>query len=153
VAARWWIFDTETAIRLRRPLHHYGIPAGFGSFIVTTWYAEGKYVQQCATTVTLNADANQDVTLTSLQNLASGNSLRPPPVPGTRTISGVVFEVTAAGRQPIEGATVGFEGNNDITSAWTFTDASGRYLLCGLPRRPTDWAVCGEKRLLRRWFV
>jgi hypothetical protein len=44
-----------------------------------------------------------------------------------------VFEVTAAGRHPIEGASVGYEGNNDITSAWTFTDASGRYLLCGLP--------------------
>ena len=59
--------------------------------------------------MTLNADANQDVTLTSLQNLAAGNSLRPPHVPGTRTISGVVFEVTAAGRQPIEGASVGFK--------------------------------------------
>ena len=44
-----------------------------------------------------------------------------------------MFEVTAAGRQPIEGAWVGFEGSYDYTSAWTFTDASGRYLLCGLP--------------------
>ena len=95
----------------------------------------GKYAQQCLTTVTLNADANQDVTLTSLQNLAAGNSLRPPHVPGTRTISGVVFEITAAGRQPIEGAWVGFtvDPSGDITGAETFSDASGRYLLCGLP--------------------
>jgi len=111
-----------------------GIPADFGSFVVTTWYAGGKYVQQCATTVTLNTDATQDVTLTSLQNLAAGNSLRPPRVPGTRTVSGVVFEVTAAGRQPVEGATVGTEGEDSGTpNAWTITDASGRYLLCGLP--------------------
>ena len=111
-----------------------GIPAGFGSFIVSTSYADGKYAQQCATTVTLNADANQDVTLTSLQNLAAGNSLRPPHVPGTRIISGVVFEVTAAGRQPIEGATVGFEGNDDITSAGTLTDGAAAICSADCPK-------------------
>jgi hypothetical protein len=112
-----------------------GIPAGFGFFYVLASYAGGTYLQQCLTTVMmLNSDANQDVTLTSLQNLAAGNSLRPPHVPGTRTISGIVFEVTAAGRQPIEGAYVGFMlVGPDIVGAETFSDATGGYLLCGLP--------------------
>lgn len=111
-----------------------GIPADFGSFTAT---ANGgmKYAQQCVTTVTLHSDANQDITLTSLQNLAAGNSLRPPHVAGTRTISGIVFEITAGGRQPIEGASVGFtvDPSGDVDGAWTLSDASGRYLLCGLP--------------------
>jgi hypothetical protein len=45
-----------------------------------------------------------------------------------------VFEVTAAGRQPIEGAYVGFMlVGPDIVGAETFSDATGGYLLCGLP--------------------
>jgi hypothetical protein len=112
-----------------------GIPAGFGSFFVLASYAHGMYAQQCLMTVRLDSDANQDVTLTSLENLAVGNSLRPPPVPGTRTISGIVFEITEAGRQPIEGTWVGFtvDLSGDVVGAETFTDATGRYLLCGLP--------------------
>jgi hypothetical protein len=111
-----------------------GIPAGFGFFYVLASYAGGRYLQQCLTTLRLNSDANQDITLTSLQNLAAGNSLRPPHVPGTRTISGIVFEVTAAGRQPLEGAYVGFMlVGPDIVGAETLSDATGGYLLCGLP--------------------
>lgn len=112
-----------------------GIPGGFGSFFVLASYAHGEYAQQCATTVTLDSDANQDVTLTSSQNFAAGNSLRPPHVPGTRTVSGIVFEITEAGRQPIEGAWVGFtvDPEGDVAAAETFSDATGRYLLCGLP--------------------
>jgi len=98
-------------------------------------YAHGTYAQQCLTTVTLYTDANQDVTLTSARNFAAANSIRPPHLPGTRTISGIVFEITEAGRQPIEGAWVGFTVDlaGDVTGAETFSDASGRYLLCGLP--------------------
>ena len=92
-----------------------------------------QYTQQCATTVTLNADASQDVTLTSRENLVDGNSHQPPRMPGTRTISGVVFEVTETGRQPIADASVGWEGDMDLIVAQTLTDTSGRYLLCGLP--------------------
>jgi hypothetical protein len=83
--------------------------------------------------VTLNPDATQDVTLTSRENLAAGNSIVPPRVPGTRTISGVVFEVTETGRRPVENMSVGWEADMDWVAAWTFTDARGRYLLCGLP--------------------
>jgi hypothetical protein len=112
-----------------------GIPADIGSFFVFAGYAYGTYVQQCLTTVTLYSDANRDLILTSPQNLAAGNSQRPPHVPRTRTISGIVFEITEAGRQPIEGAWVGFTVDlaGDVAGAETFSDATGRYLLCGLP--------------------
>jgi hypothetical protein len=102
---------------------------------LATYPEWGKYAQQCLTTVTLHTDANHDVTLTSLQNLAAANSMRPPHVPGTRTISGIVFEITPAGRQPIAGAWVGFtvDLSGDIAGAESFSDATGRYLLCGLP--------------------
>ena len=112
------------------------IPADFGSFFVLPVYVPyGTYVQQCLTTVTLYSDANQDITLTSAQNLAAGNSMRPPPDPGTRTISGIVFETTEAGRRPIAGAWVGFtvDPSGDVTGAETYSNGDGRYLLCGLP--------------------
>ena len=112
-----------------------GIEADFGSFWVyaTTQRDLLQYTQQCATTATLNADANQDVTLTSRENRAAGNSQPPPRIPGTRTVSGVVFEVTETGRQPVADAWVGWEGDWDLVVAQTYTDTSGRYLLCGLP--------------------
>ena len=65
--------------------------------------------------------------------------LAPPPRgPGTRTVSGVVFEVTETGRQPVAGASVGWEGDMDLVVAHTLTDTSGRYLLCGLPETRLD---------------
>jgi hypothetical protein len=112
-----------------------GIEADFGSFWVyaTTQRDLLQYTQQCATTVRLDADAIQDVMLTSRENLAVGNSGPPPRLSGTRTVSGVVFEVTETGRQPIADASVGWEGDMDLVVANTRTDTSGRFLLCGLP--------------------
>ena len=117
-----------------------GIDADFGSFwlYATTQRDLSQYTQQCATTVTLDADRSQDVTLTSRENLVAGNSRLPPREPGTRTVSGVVFEVTGTGRQPVAGASVGWEGDMDLVVAHTLTDTSGRYLLCGLPETRLD---------------
>ena len=115
-----------------------GIPTEFQSFWVMA-SATGYPAQQCATVATVyGAEATQDVTLTLRDNIAVGNPSQPPHVPGTRTISGVVSEVTEAGRQPVEGAWVGFNTGDSVNdqavfAAWTFTDGSGRYLLCGLP--------------------
>jgi len=117
-----------------------GLEADFGSFWIyaTTQRDLSQYTQQCATTVTLDADGSQDVMLTSRENLVAGNSRLPPGRPGTRTVSGVVFEVTETGRQPVEGASVGWEGDMDLVVAHTLTDTSGRYLLCGLPETRLD---------------
>jgi hypothetical protein len=54
--------------------------------------------------------------------------------PGSRTVSGIVFETTATGPRPIQGATVGWYAffNEGDGMARTLTDANGFYLLCGL---------------------
>ncbi|MGE3511367.1 MAG: carboxypeptidase-like regulatory domain-containing protein [Vicinamibacterales bacterium] len=111
-----------------------GVPAGFEYFLIT-WHPGERFVQQCATRVTLSADAHQDVGLTSLQNLAVGSSTPSPPLPHARTISGTVFENTEAGRQPVANAWVwlGADISGDVPAAYTLSLANGRYLLCGLP--------------------
>jgi hypothetical protein len=88
------------------------------------------YVQQCVASATVQADASLDVRLTSLANLSAA---RPQSSPGSRTISGAVFEATATSRPPVEGASVGWEGLLDTVLAETRSDAAGHYLLCGLP--------------------
>ena len=123
-----------------------GIEADFGTFWVyaTTQRDLSQYTQQCATSATLNADASQDVTLTSRENLADGNAQQPPRMPGTRTVSGVVFEVTETGRQPVADAWVGWEGDWDLVVAQTVTTTSGRYLLCGLPETRLNSPFAGK---------
>jgi len=98
----------------------------------TVWAVARKngYVQQCVASATMQADASLDVRLTSLANLSA---TRPQSGPGSRTISGAVFEATATSRAPIEGASVGWEGLLDTVLAETRSDAAGHYLLCGLP--------------------
>ena len=78
----------------------------------------------------MQADASLDLRLTSMANLSAA---RPPSGPGSRTVSGVVFEDTPTGRQPVEGAWVGWETLLDTVVAETRSDAAGRYFLCGLP--------------------
>jgi hypothetical protein len=97
----------------------------------TLWAIASKkgYVQQCVATTTTQADASLDLRLTSTANLSAA---RPVSNPGERTVSGVVFEVTPTGRQPVEGASVGWEGLLDAVFAETRSDAAGRYSLCGL---------------------
>ena len=78
----------------------------------------------------MQTDASLDLRLTSLANLPVA---RPPSDPGSRTVSGLVFEATPTGRQPVEGASVGWEGLSDTVLAETRSDGVGRYLLCSLP--------------------
>jgi hypothetical protein len=102
----------------------------------TVWTSASKegYVQQCAApAITTKADAVLDLTLTRITDLSTS---RPISRTDSRTVSGVVFEATPTGRQPAESAPVFWE---DFYDGWfnaeTRTDAAGRYLLCGLPRR------------------
>lgn len=98
----------------------------------TVWAIASKdgYVQQCVAATTMQADASLDLRLTSMANLSAA---RPLSGPGSRTVSGVVFEATPTGRQPVEGLLVGWEALLDTVVAETRSDAAGRYLLCGLP--------------------
>ena len=56
-----------------------------------------------------------------------------PLAPGFRFVSGVIFENTPTGKRPLPGVDVDYEPVMDSPAARTFTDANGRYLLCGIP--------------------
>jgi len=92
------------------------------------------YVQRCvATTTALHANTSLDVKLTSI-----ANSVAPLVGAGFSTISGTVFEASPT-RRPVEGAYVTLSGGSYVYDefAYTITDTSGRYLICGLPQERT----------------
>lgn len=111
-----------------------GLPAQTKVWL-QTW--KDGYVQQCAAPqVTLLGDTRVDVQLVSKANLSA--STVQAPAAGFRSVSGVIFEITGAGKQPaVAGAYVAFEPLMDIQAAITFSDAAGRYLLCGVPEGRT----------------
>jgi hypothetical protein len=106
-----------------------GLPAQVKVWL-QTW--KDGYVQQCAAPqVTLQGDTNVDAQLVPKATLSA--STVQAPAAGFRSISGVIFEVTAAGKHPVAGAFVDFEPLMDFPAAITLSDAAGRYLLCGVP--------------------
>jgi hypothetical protein len=90
-------------------------------------------MQQCVARATIQGDTSLDIALTAAGNLAVEPSLIKTATAGSRTVSGVVYEITPAGRRPIENASVGWEAFLDVVLAYTTSDSAGRYLLCGLP--------------------
>jgi hypothetical protein len=96
------------------------------------WLRASKngYAQPCATPITGSAPINVQV--------VSRAALTGAPLPspsGFRTISGIVLQMTGAGAQPVASAWVDFEPDpmSDWPAAVTFSDAEGRFSLCGLP--------------------
>jgi hypothetical protein len=93
-------------------------------------YKQG-YVQQCAAAIVIQSDATIDLELVSRTNLTASRQS----APGFRTVTGLVGEMTATGLQPMAGIYVGspLDSEGDVPAAFTFTDSSGRFALCGLP--------------------
>ena len=56
----------------------------------------------------------------------------PPGVLTDSTISGLVFELTATGRTPIEGVAVYCELCGEATHSWAVTDSNGLYTFTGV---------------------
>jgi hypothetical protein len=109
------------------------VPEDPGLAYVTAWI-EG-YVQQCAVSVTLQGDINADLTISRFADVVMSGL---PTAPNKRHISGVVYELTDNGRQPLSNAWVGWEALFDVVVANTRTDAQGRYRLCGIPTDKID---------------
>jgi hypothetical protein len=108
-----------------------GIPAGAR---VRLQVSGQGYVQQCATPeVHVNLSIRLDATLVPRASVSSSPASMPRSSPGFRQISGVVYEVTAQGRRPVPDSFVDYEPISDVPAAITFTDAQGRFLLCGIP--------------------
>ena len=96
------------------------------------------YLQQCTAPVLLDRiSTTLNIQLTREANLSftePSPGFSPPP--NTRTVTGVLFRTIDGRRQPVAGGFVDFEPEKDYEAAGTRTDASGRYLLCGLPKSP-----------------
>jgi hypothetical protein len=91
------------------------------------------YTQQCAAPVVVaHGDRTLDAPIVALTQVSASTS-PVAPAPGSRTIMGTIFRTTATGRQPVAGMFIDFEPVMDFPAARTLSDASGHYLLCGLP--------------------
>lgn len=88
----------------------------------------GKYDQPCASLVELwSSTATANIEIVS-EEAPIVDAAPPPPA-----LTGVVYEMTANGRQPVPGARVFVETHMEVVAATTTTDQSGRYSLCRLP--------------------
>ena len=115
-----------------------------------TW--KDGYVHQCAAPqITVRADTIVDVQLVSKANLSA--STVPATVAGLRSVSGVIVEINEGRKQPVAGAFVDFEPLEDFPAAITYSDAAGRFLLCGLPQdeRVFLGASSGVNRVAYLW--
>ena len=91
------------------------------------------YAQQCAAPIIADGNTTTlNIQLTRYANLSSSTPQTLTPS-NTRIVTGLVFKTIDGSRQPVAGAFVDFEPGFDSPAAWSRADASGRYLLCGLP--------------------
>jgi hypothetical protein len=89
--------------------------------------------QPCAVVVEPGGQATVDVHVIEDVTLLDGNL--PAPLHGrTPVLSGRVFESTAGGEVPVAGARVLITDGDFTVFASTLGDASGRYVLCGVPQ-------------------
>ena len=116
--------------------------------VSTAWLQAGKtgYVQQCALpAISLGSDAsNLEVTLVPREQASVDVSSVPASVAG-RIVAGRIVEKTADGVQPVAGAFVDFEPVMDYPAATTYSDANGRYLLCGLSEGQIGVGASGNR--------
>src|SRR5688572_6534778 len=106
----------------------YRFPSLPSGVVVVVQAFGGGFDQPCAAVVQLGAtDVTVDVEVVSQSNPIVEANPSPP------SLTGVVYENTAAGRQPVAGALVYFETLFDEIAARTTTDEHGRYSLCHLP--------------------
>jgi hypothetical protein len=97
----------------------------------------GGYVQPCPASAIISGDLTLDIALVSRANVTASPMPSPP---GFRSVSGTVVEMTALGSQPVAGAFVTAEAGvnpsfapSELPAAYTYSDAAGRFALCGLP--------------------
>jgi hypothetical protein len=109
------------------------VPEHHDTVYVKAW--KDGYAQQCAVAVRLETDTGAELTLTQKANVLLTGL---PSSPNTRHVSGTVYEMRDTERRPVAGVWVGWEPIMDTVVAETFTDAHGRYRVCGLPRERVE---------------
>jgi hypothetical protein len=99
------------------------------------------YLQQCAVPVAMDGSITTlNIQLTRKTDLSPTSPPYTPPL-GSRTVTGRVFANIAGVRTPVADAGVVYVLSFDYLAAWTNTDASGRFLLCGLPTTQLELAA------------
>ena len=106
------------------------IPAG--SRLLVEGIRTAGFLNPCVASVQVNGSSSFDVEVVAESTLDAFNPPAPLSAAGTVTMSGSIFEMTAAGRQPIAGALVWFEESMGIVFAKTRSDRNGHYLICNL---------------------
>ena len=112
----------------------FGVPVGVG----VLWAAMDGFDQPCAHVVTIDRAVVEDIVLvpeSSPDVSLVGQSPR---------LTGMVYEQTPQGKQPLRGARIWLEWGIDLTAATTTTDANGRYALCSLPKSSLSLSVMKE---------
>ena len=115
-----------------------------GAPVWVTAHKDG-FVQQCVATAVMGAGVSLDLRLTSVASLSTA---QPVSGAGSRTVSGTVFESTPAGRRPVADTLVSAYSEALYYAdavAFTRSDASGRYLLCGLSMGRIPWLVAEKE--------
>jgi hypothetical protein len=101
----------------------------------------------------MTEDIELNVTLVSRARVSAAAASVPQPAAGYRNVSGVVFEDTPQGRQPLAGAFVDFEPVMDFPGAVTYSDSEGRYLLCGIPEATSEVLGASADGTIRYAYV
>lgn len=91
--------------------------------------------QPCAVTLTPSGPSTQDVHVVT-DPAQLGANIPPQLAAMTPTLSGMVYETTAEGRQPVKDASIELDSLHGLGNliATTLTDANGRYVLCAVPQ-------------------
>jgi hypothetical protein len=126
----WWAHGpliSDQSGRFRAP----DLPAAR----IAIWAFKTGFVQPCAVTVAdLHSDLTLNVEMTSESTL---NALDPPRPQSAREpwVTGMIFENTPTGRQPVVGADLfaDLHGMGGTGVATTRSDQRGSYFLCNLP--------------------
>ena len=89
------------------------------------------YAQPCVAGAAVHGDVTVHIELQPESAFASTNAPRPMQS-AEPSLSGIIYEMTDTGRQPVAGAKVWFETFMDVVAATTLSDAGGGYYLCNL---------------------
>ena len=90
---------------------------------VSGWHPPDQE-QPCLASAVVDKDTTID-----LQFVPAGRSLTPPPA-ASPMITGLVYETTPQGRNPLRDVYVGLDASIDVPVALTQTDDAGRFFLC-----------------------
>jgi len=90
---------------------------------VSGWHPPDQE-QPCLASAAVDKDTTIDV-----QFVPAGRSLPPPPA-SSPIITGLVYEMTPQGRNPLRGVYVELDASGDVPVALTQTDDAGRFFLC-----------------------